>query len=124
VAFRSFGASEWSPTSADEQERTFLRSAKEAELSVEGVFPSMLHPCPFHSADPADYRVSRQMATLWHPSMIWSWDKASPYGLGPLRVLLPIGLYGKIATYLQQLQSTAKTRCLHDNFLAVRMDYA
>jgi hypothetical protein len=59
----------------------------------------------------------------WQLSGMWSWDKADPDEIGPLGVLLPVGLYGKITVYLSQLPVTATTRRLYDSFLTIYVGY-
>jgi hypothetical protein len=61
--------------------------------------------------------------TLVWLSSIWHWNKLDPNDIGPLGVLLPVGLYGKIPVYFSQSQLTAVARCLHGSFLTSRLDY-
>jgi hypothetical protein len=91
-----------------------LRSAKEAGLSVEGVLPSMLCPCPFHGADTADYSM------YWQLSQIWSWDNSA---VGPFGLFLAIGLYGEILVHRLKVQWIAFTRRIHRGVLDVGVDY-
>jgi hypothetical protein len=78
-----------------EHERTLLRSAKRLGLSVEGVLPSTFRPRPVNSAATMDY-------VGWQLPEIWVWDKSDPNQIGPLGILLPLGLYGKIMTHLSR----------------------
>jgi hypothetical protein len=114
VALWPGGACERSPPRADQHERTLLRSAKDAGLSVEGVLPSMLCPCPFHDAATADYSM------YWQLSQIWSWDtsQVGPFGLFPA-----IGLYGEIPVHRSQVQLIAFARRVHRSVLDVDVGY-
>jgi hypothetical protein len=61
--------------------------------------------------------------TSWHLSGIWSWEKTNPTDIGPLGVLLPVGLYGKLSAYLSLSQLTANVRHLHSGILNVHVDH-
>jgi hypothetical protein len=80
--------------------RALLRSAKVSGLSVERVLSAVLRPHSIQDASTADRSISRQMSTIWQLSSIWLWDKAHPTDIGPLAVLLPVGLYGEITASL------------------------
>jgi hypothetical protein len=111
------GACEWSPSIADEEEQTLLRSAESRGLSVERIAPSSLRPHRLAFTDTMD------PGTLWRLSSIWLWNKANPGDIGPLGVFLPVGLYGKIPICFSRSQLTAVARCLHGSFLTSRLDY-
>jgi hypothetical protein len=111
------GACEWSPPIADEEERTLLRSAKEAGLSVEDVRLSSLRPHSHQSTTTMDPGAS------WQLSKVWSWDKVAPGDIGPLAVVLPVGLYGEVTACFSPFSLTATARRIHGSFLDVHVDY-
>jgi hypothetical protein len=94
-----------------------LYSAKSLGLSVECVLPSSLRPHPLK------FTAAMDSGDGWQLSRIWAWDKSNPEDIGPLAVLLPVGLYGKISAYLLQMRSTAPARRIHGGFLTVSLDH-
>jgi hypothetical protein len=92
-----------------------LRSAKSLGLSVECVLPSSLR------SHPLEFTAAMDSGEGWQLSRIWTWNKSNPEDVGPLAVVLPVGLYGKISAYLSQMQSTAPVRRIHGGFLTVSL---
>jgi hypothetical protein len=58
---------------------------------------------------------------MWGLPVIW--QRTGTGNIRPLCLLLPVGLYGKITTYLREPQSITTARRIHSGFFIVHVGY-